>query len=288
MKHGNSHVCSFLSVWLVVMFTVERFIAVRYPLHRLAVCTVTRARACIVILSLIALPIFSPYFVMAAPQVLTETSNNITYETEICSLVPKYAGLAFYYNHFDVFLTLILPFCIIVVLNTLICRAVHELAQVRRSLTLNSRKRQKQRNNCQRMHNSHLHRSFPHCSNSNQNKVTQMLLVVSTVFICLNLPSYILRLWVYINEYCNILPFDEPLMMVLQHYSNVLFATNFGINFVLYCISGQNFRKALCSLFRLKRTRRRTTENIQATGKNIEERRSFIGDFVNLRDPIPQ
>lgn len=33
-----------------------------------------------------------------------------------------------------------------------------------------------------------------------QSKVTEMLLIVSTVFIALNLPSYIIRLWIFVNE----------------------------------------------------------------------------------------
>lgn len=60
---------------------------------------------------------------------------------------------------------------------------------------------------------------------------------------------------------------DNEVITLLQHYSNVLFATNFGINFVLYCISGQNFRKALYTLFCPNRVRRRQ-EYTQATGEN--------------------
>jgi hypothetical protein len=36
-------------------------------------------------------------------------------------------------------------------------------------------------------------------SNSSQIKVTKMLLIVSTVFVCLNLPSYVMRLRAYIQ-----------------------------------------------------------------------------------------
>lgn len=42
-----SNACSVLSVWLVVAFTIERFVAVLYPLKRQSMYTVRRAR-CIV------------------------------------------------------------------------------------------------------------------------------------------------------------------------------------------------------------------------------------------------
>lgn len=110
--------------------------------------------------------------------------------------------MAFYYNHIDVFFTLILPFCIIVTLNTLICRTVHQLAHVRRTMTLTTRRRfTNGRHNSRRSSDGYPSRSLSHRTNANsQSKVTHMLLVVSTVFICLNLPSYILRLWLYVNE----------------------------------------------------------------------------------------
>lgn len=64
----TSGLCSFLSVWFVVAFTVERFIAVLYPLKRQTMCTVRRA--CIVLTGLICLGsvICVPYFIYAAPQ----------------------------------------------------------------------------------------------------------------------------------------------------------------------------------------------------------------------------
>lgn len=54
-------------------------------------------------------------------------------------------------------------------------------------------------------------------------------------------------------------------MIALQHASIILFHTNFGINFVLYCVSGQNFRKALASLCCPKRQRMNDTTRV--TGK---------------------
>lgn len=38
-------------------------------------------------------------------------------------------------------------------------------------------------------------------------------------------------------------------MVQIQHLCNLLFDTNFGINFALYCLSGRNFRSALAEIF---------------------------------------
>jgi 7 transmembrane receptor (rhodopsin family) len=63
-----SGLCSFLSVWFVVAFTVERFIAVLYPLKRQTMCTVKRACFVLVGLLLLGCTISIPYFAFAAPQ----------------------------------------------------------------------------------------------------------------------------------------------------------------------------------------------------------------------------
>uniref|UniRef100_T1HBL6 G-protein coupled receptors family 1 profile domain-containing protein n=1 Tax=Rhodnius prolixus TaxID=13249 RepID=T1HBL6_RHOPR len=99
---------------------------------------------------------------------------------------------------------------------------------------------------------------------SSQTKVTEMLLVVSTVFIILNLPSYVVRVWIYLTDTHNVGTEQKVTMYVLQQYCNILFNTNFGINFALYCISGQNFRRALLSLFRPE-IQRRSGETTQTT-----------------------
>jgi len=62
-----SSVCSFLSVWFVVAFTVERFVAVRYPLHRPAVCTVARARAVLLMLTAVGLLLYLPMIIITGP-----------------------------------------------------------------------------------------------------------------------------------------------------------------------------------------------------------------------------
>lgn len=63
-----SGLCSFLSVWFVVAFTVERFIAVLYPLKRQTICTVKRACTVLFVLCVLGCLINIPCLIYAAPQ----------------------------------------------------------------------------------------------------------------------------------------------------------------------------------------------------------------------------
>ncbi|OQR79498.1 neurotensin receptor type 1-like, partial [Tropilaelaps mercedesae] len=73
--------------------------------------------------------------------------------------------------------------------------------------------------------------------------VTRMLLLVSTMFIILNLPFYLSR--IYLHAYANTIPHDS-FLYILQRYFMLLYYTNFSINFVLYNVSSRMFRIAMC------------------------------------------
>ncbi|KAF5278116.1 hypothetical protein FQR65_LT03632 [Abscondita terminalis] len=110
--------------------------------------------------------------------------------------------------------------------------------------------------------------------------MTKMLLVVSTVCLCLNLPSYLMRVLTYLIELKLIENINIPLFLTVQHYCLQIFNTNFGINFVLYCISGQNFRKAVQSIFCKRRLGRTGTtaftvseSRTQSSGSSSTKRR---------------
>uniref|UniRef100_A0A8D9B780 Thyrotropin-releasing hormone receptor n=2 Tax=Cacopsylla melanoneura TaxID=428564 RepID=A0A8D9B780_9HEMI len=279
-----TYVCSFLSVWFVVAFTIERFIAVRYPLHRPSMCTVARAKVILISLTLLALALYSPYLFISGPQINLDTRQNTT--IVYCGLVQKWKDLATLLNHVDFILTLIVPFSLIVVLNTLISRTVWRVARIRRSMINNNNNNklgvggttsagsvnhhhQSVRNNLTSHNTQKMFQNSRRNSagNSSQTKVTKMLLIVSSVFICLNLPSYTMRFMIFINETLQYESEETQNNVVMwQHYCQILFNTNFGINFALYCISGQNFRRSLVALFcKTKRNKRARREMSQTT-----------------------
>lgn len=92
------------------------------------------------------------------------------------------------FNIFDMLVTFVVPFTIIVLLNASITRVIWRFNDARRTLTTSS---------CASMET---------CSGYNT-KVTKMLLLVSTVFLCFNLPSYIIRLHNILSEVNGLLLF---------------------------------------------------------------------------------
>lgn len=90
-----SNVCSNLSVWLVVAFTIERFVAVLYPLKRQSMYTVRRARCTVFYLVLFHAINCSPLLVL----VISNKSNGemvCTYDEslQVSMLYILYARIA--------------------------------------------------------------------------------------------------------------------------------------------------------------------------------------------------
>jgi hypothetical protein len=110
-----SSVCSSLSVWLIVAFTVERFIAVQYPLHRPHMCTIARAKAIVLVLVVLAMASHSYSFVTAGV-VKTQDGN------EICDMKSEYLETMRIISIIDSIASLMAPLVLIIVMNTMIMR----------------------------------------------------------------------------------------------------------------------------------------------------------------------
>lgn len=110
-----SAVCSSLSVWLIVAFTVERFIAVQYPLHRPHICTIARAKTIVFVLVILALASHSYSFVTAG-MVMNKDGE------EYCDMKVEYMETMKIISIIDSIASLIAPLVLIIVMNTMITR----------------------------------------------------------------------------------------------------------------------------------------------------------------------
>lgn len=188
--------CSFLSVWFVVAFTIERFVAVRYPLRRRSMCTVARAKSILIALTILGLVLCSPVLWFSTPRPASHRIN-IT----VCNLAEGWETWASAFNVADTILTFVLPFTIILLLNSLIVKSVWRLARVRRTMITGvggggggggaSRLRKNKNPSSQNVP--------PQSSTLSQTKITKMLLVVSSVFLCFNLPAYVMRVHAFLK-----------------------------------------------------------------------------------------
>ena len=104
-----TYVCTFLSVWYVVSFTVERYIIIWYPLRKDCFCTTRRARIVVITLALGACVLYS---------FATWTSGvNDILGVPVCMPFPRYYNFLTSVEGIDSAITLIFPSTIVIVLN---------------------------------------------------------------------------------------------------------------------------------------------------------------------------
>ncbi|XP_034177217.2 thyrotropin-releasing hormone receptor [Osmia lignaria lignaria] len=252
--------CSFMSVWLVVAFTIERFIAVQYPLYRQSMCTVARAKAAVTILTTLGVVLCSPVLWFSAPRLQYGKNGNVTE----CHLAEGLESWAIVYNVIDTVLTFAIPFTVIIILNVLIARAIYRHIKIRKSLTNEPSIMKEKQPQAQSFRN-----------NLAQTKITKMLLVVSSTFLCFNLPAYVLRIYAFLHFQRESNLSQVRSLELAQQVCNLLFNTNFGINFILYCATGQNFRTAIRCMF-LKRFRRKNTAVMQVSNHRMQNVSNYV------------
>lgn len=181
-----SDLCASMTVWLIVVFTGERFMVVKYPLRAKFLCTVRRAQLIIIILFITMLIFYSPLLFIAG----LEFSNHAN--RTVCKPKKEWHRVGVIFNSFDFILTCIIPVLIISVLNSIICQKVWKFTNLRRKMTDDF-----QMNNLTR--GTHVVNHLSVKADKTSYKMTKMLLVVSTVCLCLILPSFIMRFIVHLN-----------------------------------------------------------------------------------------
>ena len=223
----TSYLFRFLSSWLIVIFTVERYIGVCKPLRRREKCTVKFARRAIgsLIVVGIAISTYKP--------VLSGISGDLA---QRCGAKPQHEKINFVLDSCYGLIITAVPFVIISSLNMLITRNL-----------LNTRRR-------------HKRSKFLTEENFVKLEFTFVLLVVSTEFVALNLPYFIVWSKRSLQMIQNMLnpgvSTQSERMRGLHYITKTIFHLNYSSNFLLYSLTGAHFRAQLKGIMCTRRQRR--------------------------------
>ena len=220
---------SIYSVWLIVAVTVERYVAVCYPLKSLSLCN--RKRACHVILSLFFIIFCLNIHLAWTAQVSSITIEGVDYYS--CDGGKKYAFLVdVVWPWVDAALYSFLPSCVILVLNILIIYNVVSARRNRSGLQSANRKQSQEVGR----------------ASETSYRLTFMLLTISFAFLISTFPMNIALICTHFYTPSAMDERGMARFKLARAITELLMYVNHSMNFYLYCATGQKFRQQLLLL----------------------------------------
>jgi len=233
------------SHWIIVCFSIDRLIAVRFPMRSINWLTSKKAKLCLCFITAFAI-LKNLHYLWT-----TDFFYNPKTGAAICAFgLKNKAPWISIYQGFEVTVSSILPFVIISFCNIMIIKNV----RITRKRLRKSR-----------------YISTKQCTSGNQQQqqqlklaskddgLTKTLVIVSTVFIITTCPLLVFRFYFANTDISKSTIRTQALYNLGHHICHKLWYTNNGVNFILYCWFSKSFRKNLMKLvktifFRVSRT----------------------------------
>ena len=196
--------------YLILAMTVDKYSAIKWP-HKAAIySTPGRAKLIAVVLQICVLVYNVPHLFLSS----TVGNKCVAYSSSsIISRVHSWLSTA---------LNAVIPFILLIHMNYIIVKTVRNSGKI---LGVNGMEKRQA------------------TMKSAEKQVTIMLLLVTTLFLILLVPTYIRFIYVAFVERDT--PLEYARSMLVFQITAKLYKTNSGINFLLYCVSGKKFRNDL-------------------------------------------
>ena len=205
------------STFQVVAMTVDKYITIKWP-HRAATYSTSKRAIIIAVgLTICALCYNSPHLLLSR----VTDGQCISYSAD--NLITRM------YSWFSFVVNAAIPFTMIIHMNYVI---VNTVRNSRHTFTENDTTTAAQGMQGRQK-----------TMKSAESQLTVMLLLVTTLFLILLCPTYIR--FIYMSFVKMNTPLQYANSMLFFQISFKLYATNHGINFLLYCVSGKKFRNDL-------------------------------------------
>ena len=208
------------TTYLVLAMTIDKYIAIKWPHKSAMYSTAKRAKITIIVT-------YACIFIYNSPHAIF--SSVVGHQ---CVSYVNGGFVTKVYSWLTFVLNAIIPFTVLFNMNYVIINKVrqsrkmfkNEEIYVENSDTTAEKKRQFTMENA-------------------ENQLTIMLLLVTTLFLVLLIPTYVRFLYLTFVKPETPEKYAGILLFISISYN--LYITNSGINFFLYCISGQKFRNDL-------------------------------------------
>ena len=208
------------SIYTTVGFTVERYIAVCHPLKAAKMCTISRARKAVLFILLASVIYNIPRMLEHRLVHEWDPINNVTtVHTRTTALGENTTFRHVYFLYMHMCVMLIVPFAVLAVLNLMLIRAVKQSEKTQGRITNRTRR---------------------------ENNLTVMLISVVVVFLLCQVPSIIDNVF---TATLSVELHNTPPFIKLYCIGTLMVILNSAINFYLYCVFGQKFRRVFCRIF---------------------------------------
>ncbi|XP_063876942.1 FMRFamide receptor-like isoform X1 [Scylla paramamosain] len=217
------------SIWLTVTFTIERYIAVCHPIKGKVICTESRALRVIVAVFVLCFTLTATTPHEWVILVNTDPDSGQSRLTLAYSTLGSNTTYKKIFYWFTAVMFILLPLVLLAVFNSFLIHIVKQSRATRRTMTNTASDR-----------DSH--------SQSQENKITVMLIAVVLLALLCQLPVAVLLLY---QSFYESKPSSTSyyIELGLGNIFNLLTAINAACNFVLYCAMSDKYRRTFLRTF---------------------------------------
>ena len=297
-------ICGFVAVWSVVSFTSERYIMVYHSLRKDTLCTHNKAK--MVILVMCAIPLVMYIYVFFTYGVIHFGGK------AVCSPLPRHYNVMTIMTCIDTVFACVVPSIVIIMLNIRIIIKIHHYQKWRSEIITLQR--------CESNHHSGIHTSLsttgsmrikftrrpennrpsscptttimannPRAQKSrimksrSQYRTARMLLILSSVFVSLNLPSHIFQVLAFLHHLLGGSATRSKRQRNWQELFQLVYFLNFAISIFIYSACGHQFRTGLRHLWkRMRHSVHKCGQIISHTARRRNRQRQIMLDVLNV------
>ncbi|RNA39794.1 FMRFamide receptor-like [Brachionus plicatilis] len=254
------------SAYLILVFTIERFVAVAYPLNSRFWCRPSRARKIILATVIFTFLLTFPTFLENKIAFIHDPDLNRTRAELVDSgFYPNFDFYKLIYFWLIAIMVQFIPLTLLIVLNGFLMKYIHGSIKLKQiNLTNNFKPFSTDKPSIElRVHRKSdltVQNTYKNTSQSDQNKVTILLIATVLLFLICQVPSALLLIYEAIFPLDNDVGYvTKDIRLGLNNIANGLTAINASVNFILYSCFSDKFRQTFRAMFLNKTKRNEST-----------------------------